>query len=130
MTEIAIIGGVCKLMYGSSRAMKILASFIIYDIGLRDPRYIIDWINNEEYQSAILNYSYIAKHDSKIKIYFFYDGYERRESEERDCFITDKETLIKIITGWEDGQKKPTAITIITKENEKVELTFKLWKRD
>lgn len=122
MTEIAIIQGICELAYGSSRRIQILSKFLLYDVGTIDPTSTLDWINNNEHNSMILNYSYLVKTSDKIRIYFFYDGYGREENEKRDMFEIKKEALINVISKWTTAHRELIPITIITIDGDEIKL--------
>ena len=123
MMEIAIIVLKNKLLCSSSATLNILAKFLIDDISYRKIDSIIEWIKNDSYNSVVLNACYLVKHNEKINIYFFYDGYGREEKEERERFETSQDKLINIIKKWKaDHIEGPHSSLVITVKGGKVKL--------
>jgi len=121
--ELAVIVGKNELLYSSTRSLAILVKFLIDDIGFRKIDSIIEWIKNDSYNLAVLNASYLAKHNEKINIYFFYDGYGREEKEEREKFVISKNELINVIKKWKtDHIEGSYSSLVITVKNETVNL--------
>ena len=104
--KISIVESLYKNVYASSKELSILRYFLMDDVGGRPINSLVNWLNNDNYESAVLNYSYIKKNGSKVLIYAFYDGYEREEHKDRDKFEIEKDELIKIAKQWQDVYSK------------------------
>jgi len=117
MERSIIVSQIC--FYASSRPIEILTNFLTDDVGSRSLDSINEWINNDTYNHAILNYSYLKKNNNKISIYFFYDGYEKKEDPSRIKFETTKEQLLEILEKWEQIYKERYIYTslFIDKDN-------------
>jgi len=102
-----------EVKYSSSEALSILSYFLADDIGPRKIDSLINWLQDDKYESAVLNYSYIKKNHDKINIYCFHDGYKREESEDRTKFETTKEELVKIANKWEELYHKYRYVKIL-----------------
>ena len=100
--KISIINGSYNNIYATSKELSILSYFLMDDVGGRKIDSLVNWLNNDKYESVVLNYSYIQKNGSKLLIYAFYDGYEREEHKDRDQFEIEKDELIKIAQQWQD----------------------------
>jgi len=115
-------------IYSSSKALTILSYFLMDDIGTRKIESVINWLKDDEYESAVLNYSYIKKSNNMVNIYCFYDGYEREEHSEREVFVIEKAELIKLVQQW--GQVCTTFEYVkIIKEGNSISLTG-VWAKD
>jgi len=119
--KLAVLVSPYEPLYSNSRPLSILVKFLTDDIGLRRIDSIVNWIKDERYKSVVLNACYLVKNDEKINIYFFYDGYARKEVEEREKFEISKDELVEVIKKWKvDYIDVPLSSLIITVDNGKV----------
>ena len=112
-------------VYASSRPIEILTNFLIDDVGGRSIDSLLEWINDDKYDFSILNYSYLKKDGGKIYIYFFYDGYGKKEDKKRERFETTKEHLIDIAKKWEKAYKEKYSYTLLFLKNNMIEIVGK-----
>ena len=127
--KLAVVVSTYRLLYSNSRPLSILVKFLTDDVGLRRIDSIVNWINDEKYKSVVLNACYLVKHDEKINIYFFYDGYGREETEKREKFEISKDELVKVIKKWKvDYIDVPLSSLIITVDNGKVIFDPREWR--
>jgi len=120
--ELAVIFLKNRLLASTSRSLSLLVKFLSDDVGCRETESIVEWIKNDSYDSVVLNASYLVKHENKINIYFFYDGYGREEDKQREKFETSKDELINIIEKWSEHIKGPFSGLVISVENGAVKL--------
>jgi len=123
--EFSIILRKHVISYCSSTGVRILSRFLVDDIGGRKINSILDFIKNDKLDSVILNASYLKKHNDKIKIYFFYDGYEKVEDASRANFEIDKEYLAQVIKKWSDVFEKTYKCMIIEIEDGNIDFDLK-----
>ena len=115
--NISIIN-VTRNLYSSSKPLTILSYFLMDDIGARKVDSLINWLQNDEYESVVLNYSFIKKKgNNKVNIYCFYDGYEREEHEDRYKFEIEIDELIRVAKEWQELYKKYLHIRIMERDN-------------
>jgi len=116
--QLAVITSIDDRLYSNSKPLAILTKFLTDDIGFRKIDSIINWIKDDSYSSMILNACYLVKYNEKIRIYFFYDGYEKEEHEKRIFFETSKDQLIELIQKWSNDYINASRHgVIITVEN-------------
>lgn len=108
-----------EVLYSSTKHLSIFSYFLSIDIGGRTIDSLIEWLKNDKYESAVLNYSYIKKKNKKLLIFCFFDGYEREEDPERTNFEIDIENLIEVAIQWQELWQKYFKIKI-SEENGKV----------
>jgi len=109
--------------YASSKELSILSYFLIDDIGARTTDSLVNWLQDDKYESAVLNYSYIKKCNDKVRIYCFHDGYEREEAVDRKKFETTKSQLIEIAQKWQELYEATYTVVKIVKAGDNVSLT-------
>ncbi|EKD23281.1 MAG: hypothetical protein ACD_82C00159G0003 [uncultured bacterium] len=122
MNFLALDTNSSKILYSSSKNLSIFAYFLIDDVGGRTIDSLFLWLHDNNYESAVLNYSYIKKNGSKISISCFYDGYEREDHPERDKFEIETLELIKIAIQWQELYTKYRYIKI-TEEDGQISLS-------
>jgi len=115
-----------EIKYSSSIPLTVLSYFLTDDVGARNVQSLISWLKNDQYESAVLNYSYIKKDENKVELYCFYDGYEREEHKDREKFEVEMPELIRIVMQWRDLYAQKHFPVKISEEEDGVFLTGRL----